>query len=265
MARLVSKALILARDREDVGARMWNKVSGWCDRFSLSCSLTGVADSADVDTCAAALLSSPRKVLSSASKMLPIEKHIETLRAKNINGGPFHSKGLQNGTVTLGRLCYLACRYLRPRVVVETGVAYGVTSAYILAALAENGYGDLYSIDLPPLAPNASRYIGYFVPTELRSRWKLKLGPAQKLLPALLQQTQPIDIFIHDSLHTYSHMKWEFASALSALRKGGVLISDDIEGNRAFEQLLRRGDTEGWFAIRQHRKDAICGALRTKS
>jgi hypothetical protein len=40
-------------------------------------------------------------------------------------------------------------RSLKPRVIVETGVASGLSSAHILRALAANGTGTLHSIDLP--------------------------------------------------------------------------------------------------------------------
>ena len=167
-----------------------------------------------------------------------------------------------NGTATLGRLCYAACRALRPRVVVETGVAYGVTSSYILQALAENGEGELHSIDLPPLGPDAKNYVGYLIPPQLRGRWNLRIGSARKLLPEVLRSAGGADIFIHDSLHTYAHMKMEFAAALRALRPGGVLIADDVEGNRAFEEVLQDPCVASWFAIREKDKNAICGAVR---
>ncbi|MFC1897710.1 hypothetical protein ACFLX8_04000 [Chloroflexota bacterium] len=44
---------------------------------------------------------------------------------------------------------YALCRQLRPDVVVETGIASGVSSSYILCALEENKDGQLYSIDIP--------------------------------------------------------------------------------------------------------------------
>ena len=44
---------------------------------------------------------------------------------------------------------YALCRKLKPDVVVETGVASGVSSSYILCALHENEHGQLYSIDVP--------------------------------------------------------------------------------------------------------------------
>jgi len=59
-------------------------------------------------------------------------------------------------------------------------------------------------------------------------------------------------------------MKWEFESAMAVLRPGGVLISDDIEGNRAFEGILEHPNAGSWFAMRQQGKGALCGAVRTK-
>ena len=46
-------------------------------------------------------------------------------------------------------LLYAVCRLIRPRIVVETGVAAGVSSAFILKALEDNSYGILHSIDEP--------------------------------------------------------------------------------------------------------------------
>ncbi len=174
---------------------------------------------------------------------------------------PFAS--LHNGTKTLGELCYLISRYLQPDCVVETGVAHGVTSTYILQALADNGRGKLHSIDLPPLTMEA--HVGSLIPVSLRHRWRLSIGSARKVLPDVLRAVSPIDLFVHDSLHAYSHMKWEFETALRSLRPGGVLISDDIEGNRAFEEITRHPSVCAWIAIRQEGKDALCGVLRTKS
>ena len=50
---------------------------------------------------------------------------------------------------TLGVVLYAVCRRQNPDIVVETGVASGVSSSYILCALEKNGHGELYSIDMP--------------------------------------------------------------------------------------------------------------------
>src|SRR4051812_6926009 len=73
--------------------------------------------------------------------------------------GTFH-----NADFALSRLCYAVCRARKPRVVVETGVAFGVTTAFILKALEQNGSGELHSVDLPPLGRAAEKQVGSLVP-----------------------------------------------------------------------------------------------------
>jgi hypothetical protein len=112
---------------------------------------------------------------------------------------------------------YAIIRFARPEVVVETGVHRGVSSLFILQAMIENGRGKLYSIDLPHAQYKSDSgmgtesvlsesKIGICVPENLRSRWTLILGDSRKELPALLANHNEIDIFLHDSQHTYDHM-----------------------------------------------------------
>ncbi|MGQ9581876.1 MAG: hypothetical protein ACUVT8_13200 [Armatimonadota bacterium] len=84
---------------------------------------------------------------------------------------PFTTR--HHGDFGLAKVCYAACRLLKRKVVVETGVAYGVTTAFTLRALQVNGEGVLHGIDLPPLGENADAYVGYLVSEPLRDRWML--------------------------------------------------------------------------------------------
>jgi predicted O-methyltransferase YrrM len=121
---------------------------------------------------------------------------------------------------------YYVVRALRPRKVVETGVCYGASSAYILAALDRNGMGELHSIDLgnPPHEPPSH----FFAHPAHRHRWNLIIGDCVHELPRLLQRLGQIDQFHHDSLHTYEHMMWEYRTAFAHLAPDGVLSSDDV-------------------------------------
>jgi len=242
--------------------RTLNKVASWMDVVSPHPNSKVAPMVSSVEEGLQRLFSDG-KIAVEQPMLRDIEAHIKAasrdLRGANAPFGIFH-----NGTRTLGRLCYLACRRLKPSVVVETGVAYGVTSAYILQALKENEHGVLHSIDLPPLAAAGRNYVGYLVPEHLRRGWRLEVGSARAKLPPLLKRIASIDIFVHDSLHTYSQMKWELETALSAMLPGGIAIADDIEGNRAFDDILERADVESGFAIQQEGKPALCGALRTK-
>jgi predicted O-methyltransferase YrrM len=170
--------------------------------------------------------------------------------------GVFH-----NGDMVLAQLCYVIVRAMRPKKVAETGVCYGVTSAHLLAALEGNGEGHLYSIDLPPLGKNNDDYVGWLVPGDLRKRWTLQRGTSRRLLGPMLNEVGSIDLFVHDSLHTYKNMKMEFEMVWPHLSSGGVLIADDIEGNAAFQEFAGRGDVAFHAAVRELGKDSLAGVL----
>lgn len=162
-----------------------------------------------------------------------------------------------NSDPTLARCLYVLCRALTPTVVVETGVANGMSSAFILQALRVNRHGTLHSIDLPLPGKNPGM-IGVLIPNELRSRWHLHLGSSRRALPHIVRG-HIVDIFVHDSLHTYRNMRREFDVAWPRIRPGGVLVSDDVDGNPAFDELRLRGPRY-WQVIRQERKpDALFG------
>src|SRR4051794_41731603 len=55
-----------------------------------------------------------------------------------------------NASLALARMSWIACRGLAAKTVVETGVAAGVTSSFLLAALDANGGGTLHSIHFQP-------------------------------------------------------------------------------------------------------------------
>jgi len=150
--------------------------------------------------------------------------------------------------VGLAPYLYVVVRALKPSIVVETGVGPGMSSSFILRALAMNGFGTLYSIDLPNydleiykgMGIRPSLYvpeglsIGWLVPPWLRAMWGLVLGDTRIELPRLLRNLGSIDMFLHDSLHTYQHMLFEYMAAYRHLRYGGLLLSDDVGWNTAF-------------------------------
>jgi predicted O-methyltransferase YrrM len=139
----------------------------------------------------------------------------------------------------LAHCCYLVCRLLEPEIVLETGVAYGVSSAFILRALRENGRGVLHSVDLPPLRRRGGKVWGIMVDEELESRWYPHRGPSKRILSQLVEEVGTLDIFVHDSVHTYRNMLQEFETIWPRLRAGGVIIADDIERNGAFGEMQR--------------------------
>jgi predicted O-methyltransferase YrrM len=148
---------------------------------------------------------------------------------------------------------YMAVRFSKPRVVVETGVFDGASSAVILRALAENEEGELVSIDLPArkIIPGSTDSMGsqtlppdcepgWLVPDDLRARYRLYLGDSKELLPKIFAERPRIDIFFHDSLHTFEHMYFEYKTAWPHLSEGGLLLSDDVLWSEAFHKFLKQ-------------------------
>ena len=82
------------------------------------------------------------------------------------------------------------------------------------------------------------------VPPTLRDRWHFVLGRSQDELPPLLERVGEIDVFLHDSEHSYECMSFEFRTAWEALREGGVLVADDVNVNTAWEEFTREADRE---------------------
>ena len=134
-------------------------------------------------------------------------------------------------------LLYILCRILRPRIVVETGVANGFSSASILQALEDNQAGEHYSIDLhcrEGVTIPVSKELGWVIPEHLKHRWRLTLGESFRVLPHILKELETIDFFLHDSRHTYRTMMKEYTIVWPYLHKGNLLLSHDVGFNDAF-------------------------------
>ena len=147
---------------------------------------------------------------------------------------------------------YALLRKMRPSVVVETGTAAGSYTSFAAAALHRNEHGRLISIDIPPIAGKyqmdmtvEESSIGYYLPQEYRDRWTYLKGDAKELLPKTLNDERA-DVFIHDSLHTPSHMLFEYAVARVLMPRGGVIVSDDILWNSAFNAFLATNGLYGY-------------------
>ena len=132
-------------------------------------------------------------------------------------------------------LVFNLCRELRPENVLETGVAYGWSSLAILLAMDDIQEGRLVSIDRPyPLLDNDA-VVGCVVPEWLRSRWTLIRRADRDALPGALSDLKPLDLAHYDSDKSYSGRTYAYDQIWSALRTGGLLVSDDIADNLAFK------------------------------
>jgi predicted O-methyltransferase YrrM len=138
------------------------------------------------------------------------------------------------------RAVWCLLRHLKPEKVIETGVARGFTSRFILEALERNSAGYLWSIDLPPvLAPELHAQVGAAITPQLRHRWSYVRGTSRQRLQKLLERVGEIGLFVHDSRHTEENLRFELDKAWIALQPGGAMVADDIDTNWGFHSFNR--------------------------
>ena len=174
-------------------------------------------------------------------------------------GSPRLGEGFDAG-VGLAQAAYVTVRHLKPARVVETGVARGVTTRFVLEAMAENSHGQLTSIDLPPLTRHWHQHTAAAVPQRLHHRWQFVRGSSRRELPYLLEQG-PVGVFIQDSSHTQRLMHWEMQTAWPHVEPGGVLLSDGANRSRAFREsgALAEGT---WLTAHEWERERYLGVVR---
>jgi predicted O-methyltransferase YrrM len=144
---------------------------------------------------------------------------------------------------------YWLVRRLKPKMIVQTGVSNGLSSAFMVLALAKNGGGGrLRAIDLPAVfnpddpdwtvkgnvygvAIPEGKGSGWIVPDAYRDLIEVWSGDAKVLMSKLVDEVTSIDLFFHDSDHTYDHMMFEFREAKRKLNVGGLMVADDVSWN----------------------------------
>jgi predicted O-methyltransferase YrrM len=169
------------------------------------------------------------------------------IKAKNYNLSEYH------------KALYIMARILKPKTIIETGVFEGHSSLAFLLALEENNEGSLYSIDLPSSSLPSGKEPGWIVPVKLRKRWDLRLGKSMDLLPSMLEELKEVDVFLHDSEHSYENMYWEYKTAWPCIRKDGLILSHDVSQNAAFRDFAKSVYENYYYMLKN------CGGIkRTK-
>ena len=158
------------------------------------------------------------------------------------------------------RALYLLVRTTRPDHILETGVANGRSTWWLLQALNRNGHGQLHSFDI-------CEDVGHYLSTEDRANWDIQVVRARRVRSwsKALNSLPPLDLFIHDSHHTYRWQRVEYAGALQALRSGGILATDDADASYAFSVFCSAVGLQAHYLLDQGKIFKVFGAARCPS
>ena len=124
--------------------------------------------------------SSPREIRTYLDEPINTPAFAAHLRKEE---GHFRSLSIKSADLFAKKILnqYAAVRALRPDCIVETGVANGVSSSYLLLALQKNKRGHLHSIGLGDRAfLLVGRDLGWLVPEWLRTAWHVHLGDSAR-------------------------------------------------------------------------------------
>lgn len=145
-------------------------------------------------------------------------------------------------------LIYDLVRLTKPKIVIETGVAYGWSSLAILKAISDNDEGKLISIDMPYPTKNNGEYVGAVVPLSLRHNWQLIRKPDNPgISDAINLVGGKIDLCHYDSDKSWWGRKYAYSILWNSLRSNGIFISDDIQDNLYFYEFVKNNSLE--FAV----------------
>lgn len=155
----------------------------------------------------------------------------------------------ERGTLAM---LYALVRDRRPRCVVETGVANGLSTRIILRALAHNEFGTLVSFDVEPTASETVDKVAY------SSYWRFELLPRSCTVDNIQERLEScsgsIDLWYHDSDHSYGWQIGECRLAWKMLSRRGLLVVDDVDGNSAFADFARENRASHFLALFERRK-----------
>lgn len=151
---------------------------------------------------------------------------------------------------------YALVRLGRPRTLVESGVASGVSSTFMLLGATANSRGTLHSIDYPvsregprgneSWAIPAGMSSGWAIPAGTRRGWDLRLGKSEVLLKPLLNELGTLDFYCHDSPVDVSHFEFEMKAIRKHLRPHSIVVSDNTD-RRVFDQTARAVGAKAYY------------------
>ena len=157
-----------------------------------------------------------------------------------------------------GALLQEVIKTIRPKVGVEIGLAFGISTLYILEAFSQNGGEKLIGMD-PAQHDNHWRGGGLHNINRAgyAGLYEFHEKTSQQFLPELVARGQKIDFAFIDGWHTFDHVLIDFFYIDQMLRVGGIVVFDDVgypSIKRACDFVVTNRDYEIFDCVRKNEK-----------
>ena len=169
----------------------------------------------------------------------------------------------KNSNIELGNnyaveILYFLVINFKPNIVLETGVAAGLSSKCILEAMEKNNKGKLYSSDFPYFRlNNPERNIGIMVPERLKKNWRLEILGDDKNIIKFKSEIDYADIILYDSDKRYIGKINFFNAIKNLIKSNSIIIVDDLHNDSFFLEYVKEMKCKNWFIVESKRKHIV--------
>jgi predicted O-methyltransferase YrrM len=111
-------------------------------------------------------------------------------------------------------------RVEKPQIMIETGVESGYSTEHFLVAMDDVKTGHLYSCDPAP----SGFYNTYPI---VHPRFTFIKEASWMALDKIFKETGRLDLFLHDSDHSWECQTFEYEWAWNHVHSGGIIATDD--------------------------------------
>lgn len=127
-----------------------------------------------------------------------------------------------------GSLLQAVIAEVRPKIAVEIGLAFGVSTLYMLDALAASNGHKLIGIDPSQFASWQGGGLHNVERAGYTGMYEFHGSTSQNILPKLVERGERVSLAFIDGWHTFDHALVDFFYVDQMLEVGGIVVFDDV-------------------------------------
>jgi predicted O-methyltransferase YrrM len=173
-----------------------------------------------------------RQRSASLNKTEFLEK-LSTVTLPDLGGFAKGNAGGQAVRQQEGQLLYGICTVFLPKTVLETGTHTGCSTNYLLKYAKEhNSTVDSFDVEGragEDLMPDLTGNLTLHKPKKRLLSKKVTSADIELIREKVLETAaKGVDLFFHDSDHSYDNAKWEYDNVTPFMKKGSVVLLHDV-------------------------------------